>query len=152
MNHKPKVLFFSTGNATRSRMAAAFLRRKLGREVVEEASTAVKSPEVNPLAQEVMQEVGVDISPVPAKAIKESFREHFAFVVTMSDDSRERSPVWPFTRNIVHWNLPDPANEDGSTDTKKATFRRVRDEIARRVDEFAAEVAPRLTGVVTAGR
>ena len=26
MNHKPKVLFFSTGNATRSRMAAAFLR------------------------------------------------------------------------------------------------------------------------------
>ena len=32
MNHKPKILFFSTGNATRSRMAAAFLRRKLGRE------------------------------------------------------------------------------------------------------------------------
>jgi arsenate reductase len=146
MNHKPKVLFFSTGNATRSRMAAAFLRRKFGDELVEEASTAVKSPEASPMAQEVMQEVGVDMAGCEAKGIKESFREHFAFVVTMSDDSRERSPVWPFTRNIVHWSLPDPANEDGSPERKRVMFRRVRDEIARRVDEFAIELAPRLKG------
>ena len=146
MNHKPKVLFFSTGNATRSLMAAAFLRRKLGREVVEEASTAVNSPEASPLTQEVMQEVGVDISPIQAKDVKASFREHFAFVVTLSDDSQERSPVWPFTKNIVHWNLPDPASVEGSPEGKKAMFRRVRDEIARRVDEFALEVAPTLRG------
>ena len=146
MNHKPKVLFFSTGNATRSRMAAAFLRRKLGHEVVEEASTAVMSQEASPLALEVMQEVGVDISPCQAKEIKESFREHFAFVVTMSDDTQERSPVWPFTKNIVHWNMPDPTSVDGPPEWKKAMFRRVRDEIARRVDEFAVEFAPRLRG------
>jgi arsenate reductase len=146
MNHKPKVLFFSTGNATRSRMAAAFLRRKLGREVVEEASTAVKSPEASPLAREVMEEVGVDISWCEAREIQESFRDHFAYVVTLSDDSRERSPVWPFTRNIVHWNLPDPASGEGPPDQKKAVFRRVRDEIARHVDEFASELAPSLKG------
>jgi arsenate reductase len=146
MNHKPKVLFFSTGNATRSRMAAAFLRRKLGREVVEEASTAVSSPDASPMTQEVMQEVGVDISPVQAKDIKESFREHFAFVVTLSDDSQERSPVWPFTKNIVHWNLPDPTNEDGPPERKRAMLRRVRDEIAKRVDEFVLELTPRLKG------
>ena len=146
MNHKPKVLFFSTGNATRSRMAAAFLRRKLGREIVEEASTAVKSADASPMAQEVMQEVGVDISPCQAKEIKESFREHFAFVVTMSDDSQERSPVWPFTKNIVHWSISDPTSEDGSPERKKAMFRRVRDEIARRVDEFVLEMTPRLKG------
>jgi arsenate reductase len=146
MNHKPKVLFFSTGNATRSRMAAAFLRRRLGREVVEEASTAVKSPEASPLAREVMEEVGVDISWCEAREIQDSFREHFAYVVTLSDDSRERSPVWPFTRNIVHWNLPDPASGEGPPDQKKAVFRRVRDEIARHVDEFAIEFAPSLRG------
>lgn len=147
MKPKPKVLFFSTGNATRSRMAAAFLRRKLGRELVEEASTAVNSPDASPLAQEVMQEIGVDISRCEAKEIKDSFREHFAFVVTLSDDSRERSPVWPFARNVVHWSLPDPASEDGSPERKKAMFRRVRDEIAQRVDEFVVELAPRLNGV-----
>jgi arsenate reductase (thioredoxin) len=146
VNHKPKVLFFSTGNATRSRMAAAFLRRKLGREVVEEASTAVKSPESSPLAQEVMQEVGVDISPIQTKDVKESFREHFAFVVTLSDDTQERSPVWPFTKNLVHWNMPDPTAVEDSPERKKAMLRRVRDDIARRVDEFAAEFAPRLRG------
>jgi arsenate reductase (thioredoxin) len=146
MNHKPKVLFFSTGNATRSRMAAAFLRRKLGREVVEEASTAVKSPEASPMAQEVMQEVGIDMSPCQAKNVKESFREHFAFVVTLSDDSQERSPVWPFTKNIVHWNLPDPTAADEPPERKKAMLRRVRDEIARHVDEFAVELVPRLRG------
>lgn len=146
MNHKPKVLFFSTGNATRSRMAAAFLRRKLGREIVEESSTAVKSPEASPLALEVMQEVGVDMSPCQANEIRESFREHFAFVVTLSDDSRERSPVWPFTRNIVHWNLPDPASVEGPPERKKAMLRNVRDEIARRVDEFVLEVASQLHG------
>src|ERR1700722_3306729 len=127
-------------------MAAACLRRKLGREVVEEASTAVNSPEASPLTQEVMQEVGVDISPCQAKEIKESFREHFAFVVTMSDDASERSPVWPFTKNLVHWNMPDPASVDGPPERKKAMFRRVRDEISRRVDEFAIEFAPRLKG------
>jgi protein-tyrosine-phosphatase len=146
VNHKPKVLFFSTGNATRSRMAAAFLRRKLGREIVEEASTAVKSPEASPLAQEVMQEIGVDISPCEPKEIKESFREHFAFVVTLSDDSQERSPVWPFTKNIVHWNMPDPTAVEDSPEREKAMLRRVRDDIARRVDEFAVEFAPRLKG------
>jgi arsenate reductase (thioredoxin) len=147
LNHKPKVLFFSTGNATRSRMAAAFLRRKLGNDFVEGASTAVKSPDASPLAQEVMQEIGVDISRCEAKDVKASLREHFACVVTLSDDSQERSPVWPFTRNIVHWNLPDPASVDGPSERKKAMFRRVRDEIARRVDEFAQELAPRLKGV-----
>ena len=93
-----------------------------------------------------MQEVGVDISRCEAREMKESFREHFAFVVTLSDDSQERSPVWPFTRNIVHWNLPDPASVDGPLERKKAMFRSVRDGIARRVDEFAQEVAPTLQG------
>ena len=127
-------------------MAAAFLRRKLGREMVEESSTAVKSAEASPLAQEVMQEIGVDMSPCQAKEIRESFREHFAVVVTLSDDSRERSPVWPFTRNIVHWNLPDPASVEGPPERKKAMLRNVRDEIARHVDEFVLEVAPQLNG------
>jgi hypothetical protein len=43
--------------------------------------------------------------------------------------------------------MPDPASEAGSPERKKAMFRRVRDEIARRVDEFVMEVTPRLKGV-----
>ena len=143
MKRKPKVLFFWTGNATRSRMAAAFLRRKLGDDLLE-ASTAVASPEASPLGVEVMREVGVDILREESRDVKESLRESFACVVTMSDDSKERSPVWPFTRNILHWSVADPANEHGPPERRKVVFRNVRDEIARRVDEFAIEFAPRL--------
>jgi arsenate reductase (thioredoxin) len=143
MDRRPKVLFFSTGNATRSRMAQGFLRRLMD-DKVGAASTAVISPDINPLAVEVMKEVGVDISADKPKVVKESLKEHFVCVVTLSDDSKERSPVWPFTRNLVHWNLPDPGATDAPPEQRREMFRRVRDEIARRVEEFARGLAPRL--------
>jgi arsenate reductase (thioredoxin) len=143
MDRKPKVLFFSTGNATRSRMAQAFLRRMIGDKIAA-ASTAVISPEANPLAVEVMREVGVDISEEKPDGVKESLKEHFVCVVKLSDDSKERSPVWPFTRSLVHWNLPDPGAMDAPAEQRREMFRRVRDEIARRVEEFARGLAPQL--------
>jgi arsenate reductase (thioredoxin) len=143
MDRMPKVLFFSTGNATRSRMAQAFLRRMMG-DKVSAASTAVTSADTNPLAVEVMKEVGVDISDQTPKGVKETLTEHFVCVVTLSDDSKERSPVWPFTRNVVHWNLPDPGAVDGPPEQRREMFRRVRDEIARRMEEFVRGLAPQL--------
>src|ERR1700747_2579010 len=126
MRHKAKILFFSTGNAERSRMAQGFLHRMMGEEL-ETASTAVRSVDSDPLAIEVMREVGIDIREEHAKPVDQSLKEHFACVVTLSDDRWERSPIWPFTRNLVHWNLPDPAATPGSHETRKEVFRRVRD-------------------------
>jgi arsenate reductase (thioredoxin) len=148
MRHKPKVLFFSTGNATRSRMAAAFLGRMVGDDVGV-VSTAVRSTEANPLAIEVMNEVGIDISREPVKPVADSLKESFACVVTLSDDCRERRPVWPFSRNVVHWSLSDPAAVDGPPERQREVFRRIRDEIRERVRHFMAEVAPRLQGRAT---
>jgi arsenate reductase (thioredoxin) len=141
MVRKPKVLFFSTGNAERSQMAGGFLDTLTHGELVAE-STAVKSTDVSPTAVEVMKEVGIDITKQHAKPVADSLKEHFAFVVTLSDDSKERSPVWPFTRNLFHWNLADPAAIDGPPEQRREAFRRVRDEIQRRVRELAAKVAP----------
>jgi arsenate reductase len=136
MGRKPKVLFFSTGNASRSQMAERFLEEVMHGEVVAE-STAVKSVDVNPTAVEVMNEVGIDLMTREPKPVAESLKEHFAVVVTLSDDTKERSPVWPFTRNLEHWNLPDPAAEDGSSEQKREVFRHVRDDISRKVIEFS---------------
>ena len=138
MKKKLRVLFFSTGDATRSRMAAALLGRAT--DELETASTAVKSMAANGLAEEVMREIGVDISKQPAKSIEQSFRESYTVVVTLSDDSKERSPVWPFTRNLVHWNLPDPAAVDGPLEHKREVFRRVRDDMWRRTTELARSI------------
>jgi arsenate reductase len=145
MKRKPKVLFFSTGNASRSQMAERFLE-EVTRGEVEAESTAVKSVDVNPTAVEVMNEVGIDLMTREAKPIAESLKEHFAFVVTLSDDAKEHSPVWPFTRNLEHWNLPDPASENGTGEQKLEVFRHVRDDISRKVIEFSRRLEPQLQG------
>jgi arsenate reductase len=71
-------------------------------------------------------------------------KEHFVCVVTLSDDAKERSPIWPFTLNLFHWNVVDPAAVDGPTEQRREVFRRVRDEIQRNVREFANTIAPQL--------
>lgn len=151
MQHKPRVLFFSTGSAVRSQMAEGFLRRMSG-DQVEGRCTAVR-PESNSLAAEVMQEVGIDVSQDQPNDIQELFREHFTCVITLSDDAKERSPVWPFTRNLLHWNMADPTAAEGSPEQRREAFRRVRDEIQRNVREFATQVAPALKSrAAAAGR
>jgi arsenate reductase (thioredoxin) len=146
MKRKPKVLFFSTGNASRSQMAERFLEEVTHGEIAAE-STAVKSVDVSPTAVEVMNEIGIDLMMREPKPVAESLKEHFAFVVTLSDDAKERSPVWPFTKNLEHWNLPDPAVEENTeADSKREAFRHVRDDISRKVLEFSRRLEPQLQG------
>jgi len=139
MDHKPRVLFFSTSDSTRSQMAEGFLRKLAGEELAV-VSTAVQSSDSDPLAAEVMKEIGVDISWQQSRGVKESLKEHFSYVITVSDDSRERSPVWPFTRNLFHWSIADPERVSGSSEQKREAFRRVRDEISWKVREFLAQL------------
>ena len=139
MDHKPRVLFFSTSDSTRSQMAEGFLRKFAGEELAV-VSTAVQSFDSDPMAAEVMKEIGVDIAGQQFRGVKESLKEHFSYVITVSDDSRERSPVWPFTRNLFHWNIADPEHVDGSSEQKREAFRRVRDDISWKVREFLAQL------------
>jgi len=139
MDHKPRVLFFSTSDSTRSQMAEGFLRKLAGEELAV-VSTAVQSSDSDPLAAEVMKEIGVDISWQQSRGVKESLKEHFSYVITVSDDSRERSPVWPFTRNLFHWNIADPESVNGTSEQRREAFRHVRDEISWKVREFLAQL------------
>jgi arsenate reductase len=119
-------------------MAEGFLRTFAGDKLIA-VSTAVRSLQPDPLAVEVMNEVGVDICAQRPKNVAESLKEHFSCVVTVCDSSRERFPVWPFTRNIFHWSLLDPETVDGPTEQRREVFRRVRDEIRAKVREFAMQ-------------
>ena len=138
MIRKPKVLFFSTGDSTRSQMAKGFLEAFAGDKLTA-VSAAVQSPDRDPLTVEVMKEVGIDISQQHSEDLVQSLKEHFAFVITVCDASRERFPVWPFTRNLFHWSLPDPTAVKGSPEELKTSFRRVRDEIRQKVREFTSQ-------------
>jgi arsenate reductase len=146
---KPKVLFFSTGDSTRSQMAKGFLEAFAGDKLTA-VSTAVQTPDRDPLAVEVMKEVGIDISQQHSEELAQSLKEHFAFVVTVCDASKERFPIWPFTRNLFHWSLPDPRAAKGSPEELKISFRRVRDEIRQKVREFTSQKVQSLQGQAAA--
>ena len=104
---KPKVLFFSTGNATRSLIAEGFLRNLTG-DRFDVASAAVDPSALNPLAGEVMKEAGIDISGQKPKTVAQSVKERFGYVIAICDTAKERSPIFPFTLHLSHWNIVDP--------------------------------------------
>jgi arsenate reductase (thioredoxin) len=135
---KPKVLFLSRGNATRGQMAEGFLRT-LGSDRFEATSAGIEPGALHPLAIEVMEEAGVDISRQKAKNVKDLLKEHYGYVITVCDSARERAPIFPFTPNLVHWSIYDPESALHSGEEKKNVFRRVRDELRAKVESFLSE-------------
>src|SRR5579862_6264216 len=135
---KPKVLFLSTGNSTRSQMAEGFLRALASDRFIA-VSAGIQPTEVNPLTTEVMKEAGIDISHQKAKNVAESLQEHFAYMITMCNMAKERAPIFPSTPNLLHWSIVDP-NAEKSAARQKDAFRRVRDEISAHVQDFLAEI------------
>ena len=134
---KAKVLFLCTGNSCRSQMAEGFLRA-FGGDSFEAHSAGTKASELNPMAVEVMREAGIDISQQRSKNATEYLGTHFAYVITVCDNAKESCPIFPGPSLRMHWPFQDPALAAGSEQDRLEIFRRVRDQIAARVREFAA--------------
>ncbi len=138
--HKPTVLFLSTGNATRSLIAEGFLRNLTG-DRFDVASAATEPSALNPLAGDVMKEAGIDISRQKPKSVAQSVKESFGYVIAICDTAKERSPIFPFTLHLLHWNIADPNSAGGLPEQKTEVFRRVRDEIKDKVRQFIEDTA-----------
>jgi arsenate reductase (thioredoxin) len=145
---KPKVLFLCTGNSARSQMAEGYLRHVAG-DQVEPLSAGIEPKGLNPLAVEAMREIGIDISKQRSKDVREFLGQAIPYVITVCDNARERCPIFPRTYKFLHWSFDDPAAAQGSHDEKLTVFRRVRDELRRRIDEELVSSFP--AGHVTAG-
>ena len=133
-----RVLFLCTHNSSRSQMAEGLLAARGGGHYA--AFSAGTHPrEVHPLAIRVMAEVGIDISAVAghrAKGLDEFAGQQFDLVVTVCDEAAEECPFFPGARRQEHWGFPDPSAATGTEEERLAVFRRVRDAIGARIDEF----------------
>ena len=146
---KPKVLFLCTGNSARSQMAEGYLRHVAG-DLFEPLSAGIDPQDVNPLAVEAMQEIGIDISSQRSTDVSSFLGHAIPYVITVCDRAKEHCPVFPRTYKVLHWSLEDPAAADGSHDEKLMFFRHVRDELRRRIDdELVASFARGRAGSVT---
>ena len=124
------VLFLCVTNSARSQMAEGFARAQFG-DHVRVQSAGSRPSEVDPLAVAVMYELEIDISGQQSKSVDAIDSSSVDLVVTLC--AEEVCPAFLELARKVHWVLPDPVAATGSEAERLASFRRVRDEIMRRL-------------------
>jgi arsenate reductase len=137
---KVKVLFLSTGDSARSQMAEGILR-SLAQDKLVVVSAGIEGGGSDPLAAEVMREVGIDIHQQRARNVSQALKDHFGYVITLYDSAKERSPIFPFTPHLLQWDVKDPEAAQGSQVDRKEAFRRVRDQIRTQIQNFLGDTA-----------
>ena len=129
------MLFLCTGNACRSQMAEGFAREMLPAGWQARSAGRVAAG-VHPLTVEVMQEAGVDISQQYSKTVGALPIDEIDYVVTLCGSAQEHCPVFPKAVAREHWPIEDPIAAAGDGDVRDV-FRRVRDDIRRRIQDLA---------------
>jgi arsenate reductase len=139
--NKPKAIFLCTGNSARSQMAEGLLRAMAGEHF--EVFSAGTNPKgsILPEVQEVMREVGIDISNQWSKSVTEYLgKVNFGYVITVCSDAEENCPaVFLSMGTHEHWPFDDPAKFSGDKESRLVSTRRVRDQIEARLREWLAE-------------
>ena len=130
---RPEVLFVCVHNAGRSQMAAALLERAGAGQLVVRSAGSEPAERLNPAVVEALAEVGIDVSHEFPKPLTGDAVRAADVVITMG--CGDACPVYPGKR-YEDWELEDPAGKD------LETVRRIRDDIAGRVEVLAAELTP----------
>ena len=122
-------------------MAAALLNKRCG-EFFEAQSAGLEPGTLNPLAVDVLREIGVDISKNKTQAVFDVFvsGQLFPFVITVCSESEAQGcPIFPGITTRLHWSFPDPSKLVGTYEEKLAGTRKILNEIDEKVREFCAE-------------
>jgi len=138
MERKIKVLFVCIHNSARSQIAEALLEKIAG-DRFEAFSAGLEPGTLNPLAVEVMQELGADISANQTKSVFDFFTSGtiFEYVITVCDGaSAEKCPIFPGFTKRIHWSFADPSALEGDHEAKLVAARKIRDEIQAAVEVF----------------
>ena len=141
MANRKRILFLCTGNSCRSQMAEGWCRT-LGGEHLACDSAGLEAHGLNPLAIQVMNEAGVDISRQQSNTINEKQNVPFDLVVTVCGHAHEHCPVWPADATVVHMPFDDPpalARDAASEEEALGHYRRVRDEIREEISRLVQE-------------
>jgi len=129
----PEVLFVCTHNAGRSQMAAALLDHQAAGRIHVTSAGSQPADQLNSAVVQAMAEIGLDISREFPKPLTTDKMQAADVVITMG--CGDACPVYPGKR-YLDWDLPDPAGLD------LEAVRPIRDDIASRVQQLLAELAP----------
>jgi protein-tyrosine-phosphatase len=133
---QPEVLFVCTHNAGRSQMAAGLVKLRSDDRIHVRSAGSTPADEINPVAIEAMEELGVDMGEAFPKPLTDEVVKAADVVVTMG--CGDACPIFPGKR-YEDWELEDPAGKD------LETVRRIRDELDERAQRLIAELLPAST-------
>lgn len=124
------VIFACVHNAGRSQMAAAFFNA-MANPMLARAQSAGTQPgeRVHPEVQQVMSEVGIDLSQAKPQLLTDILAQQAQLLITMG--CGDACPVVPGLRRD-DWPLPDPKGKG------REEVRRIRDEVKARVEKLLA--------------
>lgn len=138
MPDKKRVLFLCTGNSCRSQMAEGILREKYGDRFESLSAGANPAGYVNEKAIAAMQEIGIDIADHTSKHINGFLPPEGQLpdiIIGVCSTADENCPVFPANVERWQWPFDDPHYAEGTEEHKMNEFRRVRDEIAARLEQ-----------------
>jgi protein-tyrosine-phosphatase len=127
VKEQPEVLFVCVHNAGRSQMAAGLVKLRSGGRVHVRSAGSAPGDEINPVVNQAMEEIGVDMGEEFPKPLTDEFVQAADVVITMG--CGDACPIYPGKR-YEDWELDDPAGQD------LETVRRIRDEIDARVQKL----------------
>ena len=128
---KPTVLFVCVHNAGRSQIAAGYLRHYAGELIEVRSAGSIPAEQINPVAVEVMAEVGIDITAEQPKTLTTDAVRAADIVITMG--CGDACPVFPGKR-YEDWELDDPAGQPIEV------VRGIRDQIEARVRNLITQL------------
>lgn len=131
---KKTILFVCVENAGRSQMAEGFFRKYVP-EGYEPLSAGTKSIfQINPLAIQVMNQIGLDISNQKSKDLTEDMMRNSDKIINMDCMDKNFCPTL-FIPKVIDWGIDDPK------DKPIEKVREIRDEIERRIKELATDIS-----------
>jgi len=136
-----KILFLCTGgNSCRSLMAEAFLQ-KMDTSLEVFSAGLHPDPETDPIAINVMNEIGIDISMKLPKSYHEFEGIFMDYLITLCDGTKDKIDAVNIpAQHKIHLGFEDPQKAYCSEDQIIYLYRDIRDEISNELDYFYTRI------------
>jgi arsenate reductase len=136
-----KILFLcADGNSCRSLMAEALLQ-EIDQSLEVYSAGLYPDDEPDPLAIEVMWEIGIDISMKKPKSYIEFDGMFVDYLITLCDGTKDKISSFNIEApHKIHIGFDDPKKAGVSANQVKDIYRDIRDEIRNELDYFYSHI------------
>ena len=136
-----KILFLCTGgNSCRSLMAEAFLQ-KLDKSLEVYSGGLHPDESTDPMAIEVMKEIGFDISTKKPRSYHEFDGMEFYYLITLCDGTKDKIDTVNIpAKHHIHLGFEDPRKAYCTEEQLIYLYRDIRDEIKNELEYFYSRV------------